>query len=449
MMKRTIKRSIFAAFALTTALALSFSSCKKEEPTLGNPPTAADAMFTYQPSAANANIIEFTANNQSLQATWDFGNGATGSGGKVTAIYPFAGTYSVKLTVQNSGGSTSSTQDIVIAQDDPSLISNPLYTLLTGGTSKTWAIDSVAVGHFGVGPNPSSALGDVPEYYAAQSLEKIGSGMYNDKYTFHIQGFGFDLITNGDVYVNSAHAGEPPFTDTAASPVGDFIAQHPNQLGLTWLLTEGAENTITLSGTGMMAYWTGTRTYKIVQLDTNILVLRWLDTKNPALAWYATFRPEGYSSAPPPPPTTFTLPMDFEVVQPEFTTFGNSTYAFIANPDASGINTSGNVLETVHGSETWAGLFVNLTNKLNFSTQTSIKLKVWAPATGPFRLKLEERANTNNFVEVDVNVTTANAWQEITFDMTGTAADFDRLVIFPGWGVANAGTFYIDDIKQQ
>jgi hypothetical protein len=33
--------------------------------------------------------------------------------------------------------------------------------------------------------------------------------------------------------------------------------------------------------------------------------------------------------------------------------------------------------------------------------------------------------------------------------MTGTAADFDRLVIFPGWGVANAGTFYIDDIKQQ
>jgi hypothetical protein len=29
------------------------------------------------------------------------------------------------------------------------------------------------------------------------------------------------------------------------------------------------------------------------------------------------------------------------------------------------------------------------------------------------------------------------------------AGKYNRLVLFPGWGVANAGTFYVDDIKQK
>ncbi len=73
---------------------------------------------------------------------------------------------------------------------------------------------------------------------------------------------------------------------------------------------------------------------------------------------------------------------------------------------------------------------------------------MWAPVVGDFRIKLEEQANTTNFVEVDATITTANTWEEITFDFSGTVADFDRLVLFPGWNVANAGTFYIDDIVQ-
>ena len=48
-----------------------------------------------------------------------------------------------------------------------------------------------------------------------------------------------------------------------------------------------------------------------------------------------------------------------------------------------------------------------------------------------------------------MEVTTANAWEELTFDMTGTALVFDRIVMFPGWDVADAGTFYLDDIIQE
>jgi PKD repeat protein len=452
-MRKSISKLAFTSFTMMTMLFLLFSSCKKDEPTIGDPPTAADAAFTYTESSTSANIIQFTATNSSLSAQWDLGNGATASGTTVSGVYPYAGTYTVVLTVQNSGGSANSTQDIVIAQDDPTLINNPLFDLLTGGVSgpgyKSWAIDSVVGGHFGVGPNPSGAAGDYPEWYAASALEKSGSGMYNDLYTFHLQNFVFDMITNGDVYVNSAIAGTPPFTDTSASNVGDFTAQYPDLLGETWVLNEGEDTSITLSGDAMMAYWTGAQTYKIVHIEENQLILRWEDASNEGLAWYATFVPEGYVSNPDPPAPSYSLPLDFEVIEPEFTTFGNSTDTIIDNPDASGINTSSKVLETVHGNETWAGLYVNLENNLDFSTQTSIKIKVWAPVTGPFRLKLESQADANSFIEIDVDVTVASSWQELTFDMTGTPTSFDRLVMFPGWNVANAGTFYLDDIKQE
>jgi PKD repeat protein len=430
------------------ALAILVSVGCEKKPSLGDPPTAEDAEFTFMPSATNANIIEFTANNATLQASWDFGNGTTGEGTNATSSYPFAGTYTVTLTVQNSGGSASSSQDIVIAQDDASLISNPIFALLTGGSSKTWAIDSVRPAHMGVGPNPSGGAGDYPEWWAAGANEKSGSGLYNDRYTFHLQGFAFDHVTNGDIYVNAAHAGDAPFTDTASCLVGDFTAYTPDVMGATWTLTEGTDTTITLSGNALMGYWTGVQTYKIVSIDSNEIFLRYEDSKNADLAWYIRLVPEGFVSDPGPQPTTYSLPIDFETVQPTFTTFGNSAYSIVANPDASGANTSSSVLETVHGNETWAGLFVNLDAQLDFSSQTSIKLMVWAPDTGQFRLKLENQATPSQFIEVDQSVTVAQAWTELTFDLTGASTLYDRVVIFPGWNVSNAGTFYVDNIKQ-
>jgi PKD repeat protein len=433
-----------AAFLLFT------SSCKKEEPTLGAPPTADDASFTFQASSLNDNIIEFTAANAGIQASWDLGNGQSATGTKVAGAYAFAGTYTVRLTVQNSGGSASSTQDIVIAQDDPSLSNNPLYDLLTGGSSKTWAVDSVSAGHFGVGPASGHPDFDgyYPKWYAASSNEKSGGGMYDDRYTFNSQGFGFDMITNGDVYVNTEHAGITPFDDTTSVIVGDFKANFPDQLGKNWVITEGADTTLSISADAMIGYWAGTRDYRIVSIDSNKLVLGFQDAANADLFWYVTLVPEGYVSNPPPPEPEYSLPMDFEVIQPVFTTFGNSTATIISNPDMTGMNTSANVLETIHGDQTWSGISVNLDSKLDFGSQTNIKLKVWAPATGKFRLKLEEQADANSFVEIDVDVLTANTWVELTFDMTGTPTSFDKLVLFPGWDVANSGTFYLDDIIQ-
>lgn len=440
------------SYLLGLSVLMMVSSCDKDdEPTIGDPPSQADAQFTYQASATSDNIIMFSASNPNLDASWDFGNGNTATGSNVEATYPFAGTYEVTLTVQNAGGSASSSQQITIDQDDPTLIDNPLYELITGGGSKTWVVDSVSDGHFGVGPAPDHPDFDgyYPKWYAAKSLEKSGSGMYDDRYTFDLQGFGFDMETNGDVYVNTAHAGVAPFNDTTAVNVGDYTAQFSSQLGETWTLTEDADTTLTISGDAMIGYWAGTRTYKVVSLDSNQMVLGFQDAIDGDLFWYVTLIREGYQSNPPAPEPEYSLPLNFESEDPVFTVFGNSSYQIINNPDQSGINTSSRVLETTHGNETWAGLYVNLENKLDFSSQTSIKLKVWAPATGTFRLKLENQDDTNQFIEVDATINNANTWEELTFDLSGAASDFDRVVLFPGWGTSTADVYYVDDIVQE
>jgi PKD repeat protein len=436
-------------FSVMTAFALS--GCE-DEPSLGDAPTAADAEFTYAPTASNPNVIEFNAKNKNLIAKWDFGNGTKDEGPTVLGTFPLKGSYTVTLTVFNSGGSASSTQTITIAQDDATLLNNALYTMMTGGSAgkgyKTWVIDSTREAHFGVGPNPIGAAGNYPEYWAAKKNDKSNTGLYNDAFVFHLKGFAFDQMTKGDVYINSAQAAN--FPGATLSPKTDYTAPFADQMNQNWTLTMGADTTLTVSGKSFIGYYTGVNTYKVIRMTENEIFLRYIDAANPALAWYVRLVPDTYpidngGSTDP----TYTLPIDFESVEPKFSTFGGSSYSIINNPKSGGINTSAKVLETVHGNEVWAGIYVNMTNKFNFATNKKITVKVYAPATGKMRIKLENADNTTEFIEKDVDVTVANQWVEVSIDFSDAdPTKFNRLVLFPGWDVANAGTYYIDDIKQ-
>ena len=440
-------------YLLAALLLLGLYSCKPEDPQLGPAPSDADAAFVATPTAANPNIIDFVAGNPNITAIWDLGNGLTAEGPSVQGIYPNAGTYTVTLTVFGRGGSKSSSQEVVIANTDPSLLDDPLFDMLTGGNSgpgsKTWVIDSVSQAHFGVGPDPIGPAGLFPEYYAAAPGDKGGVGLYDDRYVFHLNGFQFDMVVNNEVYVHNELAGDFPGSYENAT---DYTAPYTDQLNETWTITTGADTTLTVSGNSFIGMWTGFREYRIIKLEDTAL---WLQYGHHAggLFWYLRLVPEGFVSGgggTGGSTDTYSLPIDFENEDPVFTTFGNSTYAIVNNPDATGINTSGRVLETDHGNEPWAGLFVDLDNPLDFSTNQNIAFKLWSPATGVVRVKVENSADTNDFVEIDVNATTANAWEEIVVDFSSaTSGVYDRIVLFPGWNVPNAGTYYIDDIEQQ
>lgn len=268
------------------SMLLLITACKKNDPQLGDPPSLADATFNYTPSLANTNIIELTANNSNLQCIWDLGNGMTAQGSQATATYPYAGTYTVKLTVFNKGGSRSTTQDIVIAQDDLGLLNNPIYTMLTGGSNgigyKTWVIDSLNAGHFGVGPDPVSALGNVPEWWAAGPMEKATSGLYDDRYVFYLNAFKFDMVNHGDVYIHNSLAANFPGSFPSQ---GDYTAPYTNQLNENWNLVEGAETTITISNNAFIGFYSGVHTYKILDITDSTLFLQYNHHLG-GLKWY-------------------------------------------------------------------------------------------------------------------------------------------------------------------
>jgi PKD repeat protein len=267
-------------------------ACKKDNPQLGDAPTLADASFTYAPSASNANIIEFTANNTNVQCVWDFGNGTSAKGASVSSPYPYAGTYTVKLTVFSSGGSKSTTQEITIAQDNLGLLNNPIFIMLTGGVNgpgfKTWVIDSTADGHMGVGPDPISPLGNIPEWWSAGPLDKSGAGLYNDKYVFHLNGFKFDMINFGDVYVHNSLAANFP---GSFQNLGDFTAPYNDVMDESWTLVEGADTTITLSNNAFLGFYTGVQTYKILDITDSTLSLQYKHHAG-GLNWYLRLKTE-------------------------------------------------------------------------------------------------------------------------------------------------------------
>ena len=279
-------------YVLFLSVLVVLFACKKDDPKLGAAPTADDAQFSTTVSAASPNIIDLSSNNQSILCMWDFGNGTSAQGNNVTATYPYAGTYTVTLTVFNNGGSRSSSQDVIIAQDDLSLLNNPLYNMLTGGTSgpgfKTWYIDSLATGHMGVGPDPESALGPVPEWWAAGAGDKAGVGLYDDRFVFNINAFGFDMITNGETYVHNELAGSFPGSYENA---GDYTAPYDDQLSESWLITEGATNTLSVSNNSFIGFYTGVQEYRILELTDSTMSLQYAHHSG-GLLWYLKLKTE-------------------------------------------------------------------------------------------------------------------------------------------------------------
>ena len=278
---------LFSACIITLIVA-----CKKDNPQLGAAPTLADASFTYAPSANNANIIEFTANNPNLQCLWDFGNGTTAKGPSVSSPYPYAGTYTVKLTVFASGGSKSTSQQITIAQDNLGLLNNPIFIMLTGGVNgpgyKTWVIDSTADGHMGVGPDPVSALGNIPEWWSAGPLDKAGAGLYDDRYVFHLNGFKFDMINHGDVYVHNSLAANFP---GSFQNLEDFTAPYTDQVNESWTLLETTDTTITISNNAFIGFYTGVHTYRILDITDSTLSLQYKHHAG-GFNWYLRLKAE-------------------------------------------------------------------------------------------------------------------------------------------------------------
>ncbi|MDA9970566.1 PKD domain-containing protein [Flavobacteriaceae bacterium] len=128
-------------------------------------------------------------------------------------------------------------------------------------------------------------------------------------------------------------------------------------------------------------------------------------------------------------------------------------FAWIDNPDFDNtVNTSCKVGQI---DRTSAALYANnqiiLDAKLDFSTNSGFKLKVWSPtASTNVLLKLEDQNNSGVFKEVFATTSAAGAgeWEELTFNYASTESNkYDKVVVFFELGSATQETYYIDDLK--
>ncbi len=250
------------------------------------------ASFTFE-ATSNPNVVVFTADNPDVECSWDFGNGTTGSGIVDTAEYPFAGDFNVTLSIFNSQGDASSTTPISIDSNDISLFDNPLHLLLTGGINgpgyRTWHIDSACDYHFGVGP-PG---GNSPDYWHASANEKPGVGLYDDRFTFHLVGFKYDLLTNGDIYVHNTIGSTFP---GAFENLYDWTAPFENMLDENWDLT--TDSILTLSNAATLGFYTGVSDFEITQLNDTSMIVKY-GHHDGTLSWFARYVPEGFVTTCP------------------------------------------------------------------------------------------------------------------------------------------------------
>lgn len=149
------------------------------------------------------------------------------------------------------------------------------------------------------------------------------------------------------------------------------------------------------------------------------------------------------------------LPINFEssILDYSFTDFGGGASTNVVdNPSESGINTSDKVGKMVkNGGESWSGTFIPTNENLDISVQKVFKMKVYSPAIGTLvKFKLDD--GNNHGQEVDAVTTTANTWEELTFDFTGKPSTykFNQVVLFFDFLIVGNGssayTYYFDDI---
>jgi len=119
----------------------------------------------------------------------------------------------------------------------------------------------------------------------------------------------------------------------------------------------------------------------------------------------------------------------------------------VANPDATGINTSANVAmwDRAAGVQ-YTNVYTDvLPGTIDFTTGTTFSIKVWSPIACDVLFKLEGNAPP---VERLQSITTPNTWVQLDFDFTGETTDvFNKLVFFLDFASFDANTFYFDDIE--
>ncbi|MCW3073610.1 MAG: putative lipoprotein precursor [Flaviaesturariibacter sp.] len=162
----------------------------------------------------------------------------------------------------------------------------------------------------------------------------------------------------------------------------------------------------------------------------------------------------------------FGFPIDFETAAVDyfFGTFGNVNFSKVANPSATGLNTSAMVgkYEKPSNAESWSGTYSPLNIPINLAHGKKVKVLVYNPNAANIGKKLNIEleaavagtgATSNGVGVIKMPLTTFGAWEELVFDFGTIAAipataRFNQLVLrFNDIAGGSGEVIYIDNIR--
>lgn len=473
MIKNIFKTSFLAVMTL-----LALSACDPQENdnhSLGAAPEASQLAFSTTPKSNQPNVIELK-NESSIKgvATWDMGNGSTAKGETATAEYPFKGTYTISMTLYTTGGSTTITKEVAVANDDMSLLNTPMYNALTGGAAningKTWVFDQYHSGHFGVGPASDTS----PSWWSCPANGKLQSSLYTQEFTFIQVGVKMIWKNNGNVYTNEA--GKNALGGTAVTPPdGDFDVAYQPKSAYTYTLNETGK-TLTLNDGAFLGHYAGTSTYEILKLTDDEMYLKCNSTVENGNSWWYRFIPKEKNVKPQVEVKVITLSEDFEKskLSFEFTPESMGTLeAVYSNPAPIGLNTSKKVYLYEKPEEFFSNISWETSDaKFNLSDNNKIRMKVYIPSYNDYTkvaavagdwitvnklqkqvaVKLQNTELGGDAWQTQTEIVKADLetdkWIELEFDFSGVKnrTDYNKIVIqFGAEGHAAPGIFFFDD----
>lgn len=479
-------KNIFKSGFIALMAVLAMASCDPQESddhALGAKPQESQLAFTVTPTVAKPNVVKL--NNESTitgVVTWDLGNGKTAKGDAVSAEYPFKGEYTIAMTLYNTGGSTTITKVVSIANDDMSLLDTPMYNALTGGAAnlqgKTWVFDQYHAGHLGVSPdkNDDGSKGTSPSWWSCPANGKLESSLYDQELTFVQVGVKLIWKNKGKIYTNKA--GKDALGGTATVPgAGDFDVEYNPAESYTYALDE-TNKTLTLNGGAFVGHYTGNSKYEIVSLKEDELYLRVSSSVESNNAWYYRFIPKEKNVKPVIPVKAVKLSENFEAekLTVEFAreSMGKLDYLY-SNPAPVPVNTSKKVYLYEKSTSFYPNISFTVAGyKFDLTKMNKVRMKVYIPSYNDYvttaavagsgitinqlqkqvAVKLQNSETGNSAWESQTEVVKKNLptdkWIELEFDFSGVKdrQDYDKIVIqFGGEGHAAPGIFFFDDFS--
>lgn len=483
-MKNIIKSGI--SIIMASALLVSCDPNEFDKSGLGLDGAPADESMNFSITPKADDPFRFTLTNNTptegvVLVSWSLGNGTVLQGEQVEAYYPLPGTYDLTLTITaNNGQATSKVEQVTQTETDYAFLDSPVINLLSGGSDavngKTWVVDSLYNGHFGIGP----ADGDWPEWWGAGSLAKSNAGVYDDKFTLKLVEFVFDFQNNGNSYVKDYQIDNPNYSNGYTGPEdtdADYIVQF-TPAAATWSVTEReGVNYITLTSDKPSFFgfdYGGTYEYRIDLINEDELHLSTIGGDDNR--WYNILIREGYERP------VVEKPIEARDLMDDFEGNGNIDwfteevvkFESINNFAPVPINESEFVAIYQKGEFEWSNIAIDLDYRLDLSERNVITMKVFMPSFNDYETECNPGTDwlaTHNLIpQIDVKLHDSKMggeawktqqvrghvltedqlgkWVELEFDFSDVSerTDFDKIVIQFGMeGHCNTGIFYMDD----